>query len=596
MIKQGINPALAGIAASLVAQGKMTKGIFEQLKKGKIDPRKTKTIQEMQTLQQVRSKLLDNLQHMDQEVWFGKAQKLWKGKDEPGNIRKHIDAMIDDIIHGREVDVNKYGKIYTVYTGHVTGRTIVESDIPTDSQLWRETISNGMAWTTQEIITGRDIHGNMSKKSAALRVLVGVASGGTSEYVYVPANSVYTMKNYVDQGGSSIMGAWSAAGKEAVIQWGMGKVFEGGMKIGGMGLRSTGKYLSNKFPGASRSLSNGFGKVRNVLNKEIRWPGKSTNVPKHPSIGSIRGMQGREIQKKLVDRARTRLTMRQVKARQQTGSHYPGVKNPTFRNAGTKPDLRGMAMRDNKGLRMICDKHGVKAHMRPSTKYARAHLDNKTAIPKSEMIKNKTISDIDEALGFPGGNNKGLAACKKPNTLPPRKPSGMSKRQWRNLRTRHAQRSMEYRDQNKYLQKLESQGKVEWDRNTGIIYSKKPNGTRGPPFTGDNDAFAFTDAVSGKPISPYTNQRINQELQSLGVTQHNEHLGWNYNHLSKTPGAGGAQSKFATAQGIDQKILQSHGPGGEPLNTYNPLDFDPRVGYGEGNGWSTSYWTGGMRQ
>jgi hypothetical protein len=284
--------------------------------------------------------------------------------------------------------------------------------------------------------------------------------------------------------------------------------------------------------------------------------------------------------------------MRQVRARQQTGSHYPGVKNPTFTKAGGKPDLRGMTMRDNKGLRMICDRHGVQAHMRPSTKYARGHLDRGTALPKSEIIKNKTINDIDEALGFPGGNNKGLAACRRPNSLPPRRPSGMSKRQWRNLRSRHAQRTMEFRDQSKYLTKLEGEGKITWDRRSGIIYDR----ATGKPFTGDNDAFAFTDAVSGKPVSPFTNQRINQELQSLGVTQHNEHLGWNYNHLSRTPGAGGAQSKFATAQGIDQKILRSHAPGGEPLNTYNPLNFDQSAGYGEGNGWSTSFWTGGLRQ
>jgi len=592
MVKQGINPALAGIAAALVAQGKMTQGIFDQLKSGKLDPSKAKTIQEMQTLQDVRTKLLTNLQHMDHEIWFGKAGKLWKESGSPGDVRKHIDSMIDDIIHGRAVDINKYGKIYTVYTGHVTGRTIVEGDIPTDSQLWRETISNGIAWTTSEIITGRDIDGNMSWKSAGLRVLVGIASGGSSEYVYVPANSLYTMKKYVDSGGDSILGAWQAAGKEAVFQWGMGKVFEGGMKLGGMGLRSIGGYLGNKFPGAARTLANGYTKVRNVLNTEIRWPGRTPSVPKHPSIGSIRGMQRNEINQKLIQRAKTRLTMRQVRARQQTGSHYPGVKNPKFVKAGGKADLRGMTMRDNKGLRMVCDKNGVQAHMRPSTKYARAHLDNKTALPKSELIKNKTINDLDEALGFPGGDSKGLAACRRPNALPPRRPSGMSKRQWRDLRSRHAQRSMEFRDQSKYLTKLEGQGKVTWDRRTGIVYDK----ATGKPFTGDNDAFAFTDAVTGKPVSPFTNQRINQELQSLGVTQHNEHLGWNYNHLSRTPGAGGAQSKFATAQGIDQKILTSHAPGGEPLNTYNPLEFNQRAGYGEQNGWSTSFWTGGLRQ
>ncbi len=595
MIKQGINPAIAGIAASLVASGKMTPKIFEQLKKGKIKVTGDMSIKEMQTMQKVRTKVLTNLQKMEREVLFGKANKLWKADGEKGNILEHTGKMINDLLEHGEVDVNKYGKIYTVYTGHVTGRTIVEGDIPTSSQLWRETISNTVNWTTSEIITGRDIDGNFSKKSMVFRMLVGAASGGKSEYVYVTANSMYTMKDYVDKGGNSVMGAWGAASKEAIYQWGIGKVFEGGFKVGGMGLKATGKYLGKKFPGAAKTFTNGFTKLKNGLNKEIKWPSKTPTVPKRPSIGQIRGMGTKELNQKLADRARTRLMMNKVKAQQQTGSHYPGVKNPKFQNAGKPPDLRGMTLKDNKGMRMICDKHGVQSHVRPSTKYAKAHLNNKTAIPKSEMIKNKTINDLDEALGFPGGNQKGLAACKKP-TLPPRKPPGMSKRKWRDLRTRHAQRSMEYRDQSKYITKLESQGKVEWDRNSGIIYSKNPNGTRGPPFTGDNDAFGFTDAVTGKPVSPYTNARINQELQGLGVTQHNEHLGWNYNHLSKTPGTSGGQSKFSTAQGIDQKIMNSHAPGGEALNTYNPLNFDPKVGYGETNGWGTSWWMGGTRQ
>lgn len=549
------------------------------------------SIQEMQTMQKMRTKVLQNLQNIEKQVWFGKANKLWKPEGEKGNILEHTDKMINDLLKTGEVDLNKYGKIYNVYTGHVTGRTIVEGDIPTSNQLWRETISNTVNWTTSEIITGRDIDGNFSKKSMGLRILVGIASGGSSEYVYVPANSLYTMKKYVDNGGDSIMGAWWAGGSEAAYQWGLGKVFEGGMKLGGMGLKAGGQWLGNKFPGGAKIVSNGWTKLKNVMNTEIKWPGKTPNVPKHPSIGTIRNMGRNELNQKLADRAKNRLLMRKIKAQQQTGSHYPGVKNPRFQNAGKPPDLRGMTLKDNKGMRMICDRHGVQAHVRPSTKYAKAHLNNKTAIPKSEIIKNKTINDLDEALGFPGGNQKGLAACKKPNALPAKKPPNLSKRQWRNLRTRHAQRSMEYRDQSKYITKLESQGKVTWDRKSGIIYDK----ATGKPFTGDNDAFAFTDAVSGKPVSPYTNAKINQELQGLGVTQHGEHLGWNYNHLSKTPGAGGAQSKFATAQGIDNKILNSHAPGGEALNNYNPLRFDPSRGYGEGNGWGTTYWLGGNR-
>ncbi|MFH1180580.1 MAG: hypothetical protein V1710_09475 [Candidatus Bathyarchaeota archaeon] len=571
MIKQGVNPALAGIAAALVAQGKMTPRIFEQLKKGKLKVTSEMSIQEMQTMQGVKTKVLTNLQQMENEVWFGKANKLWKPKGDVGNIREHIDNLINDIISGRDVDVGKYGKIYTVYTGHTSGRTIVEGDIPTSNQLWRETISNGMAWTTQEIITGKDMDGNFSKKSGVLRILVGVASGGSSEYVYVPANSVYTMKDYVDKGGNSILGGWAAGGGEAFKQWLIGKGFEKGMQLGGMGLKGAGSYLGNKFPGAAKTLSDGFTKTKNILNKEIKWPTK-TSVPKPSGAGT------------------TDKILKQVKAKQQTGSPYPGVKNPKFTKADKPPDLKGMTSQDNKALRSVCDKNGVQAHMRPTTGYAKTHLEKGTAIPKSEMIKNKTISDLDEALGFPGGNNKGLAACKKPNPLPPSKPGNMSDKQWGDLQKRYTQRSTEFSDQSKYLGKMESQGKITWDKKTGIIYDK----ATGKPFTGDNDAFGFTDAVTGKPVSPFTNARINQELQTHGVTQHGEHLGWDYGNLPKTSGAGGAQSKFGTAQGIDNKIMISHQPGGEPLNTYNPLDYKPGAGT-ESNGWSSSWWEGGTR-
>ncbi|HEX9915012.1 MAG TPA: hypothetical protein VGB32_08840 [Candidatus Bathyarchaeia archaeon] len=575
MISQGINPALAGIAASLFAQGRLTKGLFDKLKSGKLDYSGLSN-REFDTMRGIRTKLLTNLQHMEHEIWFGKAQKLWKGEGEPGNVRAHIDKLIDDLIHGKSVDLNKYGQIYTVYTGHVTGRTITEDMIPTSNQLWRETISDGVAWTTREIVTGRTIDGETSYMSFALRGLLGIATGGGSEYVYVPANSLYTMKNYVDRGGSSILGGFLAGGGEAIFQWGVGRVIGGGLNLAGRGLGRVGGYLATKFPNAAKGVSGAFTKINNVLNTKITWPGKGATprVPGAPGVNQINKIMG------------------QVKQKQATGSPYPGIKNPTFTNAGKPPDLRGMTQRDVKALRVVMDKHGAQAQMRPTTKYARAHLEKGTAVPKSELIKNKTINDIDSKhLGFPGGDQRGLAACRKPNPLPASKPPDMSKAQWRELRTRHAQRSMEFRDQANHLTKLEGQGKITWDRRTGIIYDK----ATGKPFTGDNDAFSFTDAVTGKPVSPFTNQQINQDLQKLGVTQHNEHLGWDYGNLPKTPGAGGAQSKFQTAQGIDNKILTGHGPGGEPLNTYNPLNFNERQGYGAENGWSTSYWTGGTR-
>jgi len=597
MIRQGIAPALAGIAAALAAQGKLTPGLFDQLRKGKLGPRPGETLQELVTRQKVEKQILGNLQHMDKEIWFGKGQKLWKGEGEPGNVQKHIDQMINDLIHGKGIDLDKYNKIYTVYTGHVTGRTITEDMIPTSNQLNREIISNGIAWTTQEIITGQTIDGQFSYKSLILRGLIAIPTGGASEYVYVPANSLYTMKNYVDKGGNSIIGGFWAGTKEAGFQWGVGKVIGGGMGLIGKGAGATGKFLATKFPNAANSISNGLKKISNVFNTKIKWPGGSgaPKVPGKVPTSSITGPKGTNVSSKINNQVAKAPKVPNVP--KDPKSPYPGIKKPSFTNAGKPPDLRGMTPKDQKGLKMICDKNGVQANMRPTTKYAKQHIENGTAQPKTEIIKNKTINDTDaKHLGFPGKDNKGLAACKSPNPLPKQKPSNVKTNQeWRDIKKRWVQREREFRDQKNYLDKAEKDGKLEWDKDSGIIYGKNPDGTRGKPFTGDNDAFSFTDAVSGKPVSPTVNNQINQELQKLGVTQHNEHLGWDYGNLPKTPGATGGQSKFGTAQGIDNKILNGHAPGGEPLNTYNPLNSGQQPG-NPTDGWGTSYWTGGLRQ
>ncbi len=592
MIKQGIPASLAGIAAALAAQGKLTPGLFDQLKKGKLGPRPGETIEEMQTRHKVEKKILDNLQHMDKEVWFGKANKLWKGKDEPGNIRVHIDKMINDLIHGKGIDLDKYNKIYTVYTGHVTGRTITEDMIPTSNELNQEIISNTVAWTTREIVTGQDVDGNLSYSSFALRGLIGYVTGGASEYIYVPANSVYTMKNYVDKGGNSIIGGFLHGGGEAIFQWGVGRVIGAGFGLAGKGAGYVGKYLGNKFPNVANTLKGIVNKTGKALNTKIKWPGSGPKVPGKAPGTTISAPKGGNVGSKINTQVARAPKVPSVPKTPK--SPYPGIKNPSFTKAGKPPDLRGMTPKDQKGLKMICDKHGVQANMRPTTKYAAKHLEKGTAQPKPEMIKNKTINDIDaKHLGFPKGDQKGLVACKSPKPLPKTKPANMSKQEWNDTKKRWVQREREFRDNKKYLEKLEGEGKIEWDKDSGIIYGKNANGTRGKPYTGDNDAFSFTDPVTGKPVSPTVNNQINQDLKKLGVTQHNEHLGWDYSGAPKTPTTPGGRSKFQVNQGIDKKILNGHGPGGEPLNTYNPLE-PGKPGSGP-DGWSTSYWTGGER-
>ena len=557
MIKQGINPAIAGIAASLVASGKMTPRIFDQLKKGKIKVTNDMTIQEMQTMQNVRHKVLTNLQKMEHEVWFGKANKLWKADGEKGNILEHTGKMIDDLLKTGEVDINKYGKIYTVYTGHITGRTITPDMVPTEGELWRETVSNTVNWTTREVITGQTIDGQTSYKSMILRTIIGGATGGASEYVYTPANSIYAMKRYVDAGGDSIIGGWMAAGKQVIIDEATGRVIGGVMKYGGKAVVATGKgiwkggkYVIGKIPGAMKATANGMRRAGNVIKsgvkKGMNWFKKGGRTPRTSgATDQIDDIYNR------------------VRAKNATGSPYPDLEVDFKKAAGKNIDIDGMTTKDIKALRMTCDKHGISAKMRPTTKNARKFIKDGRALPKPEAVKNKTINKIDsEYLGF-NQADEGLAACKRPKPLPKNRPADLTPDEWRSVKRRWVQREREFRNM---AEKIEKNDNLVWSKETGIIYDKKT----GLPFTGDNDAFVFVDATTGKPVSPYTNQKIVQELKELGVIQHGEHANWDYSSASREVADGARQSPWQVNKTIDKKIIGGHMDGGEPLNAFYP--------------------------
>ena len=559
MIRQGINPALAGIAASLFAQGKLTKGIFDQLKKGKLDPSKAKSIQEMQTLQDVRTKILHNLQHMDHEVWFGKANKLWKEKGSPGDIRKHIDAMVDDIIYGREVDLNKYGKIHTVYTGHITGRTITEDMIPTDAQLNREIFTNTVAWSTRELVTGRDVDGNMSWAGLIGRIGTGIGTGGASEFVWAPANALYTMKDYVDAGETSTVkiflktAAWTFVEEMVIgngIQYGMGK-------LGGVAGKF-GRYLDDTFPDAGRAIRSGFNKVDDVLHKDVG--DFFRNKP-----GLPRGSQYTSADDIVKNINRIETSGQKVPGMDdfQIGQKLPGDDIATdFSKMNPMEGKPPLTDYDLKGFQDAAELNDAVIVLRKGNEASLDVIASKQAHPKSMDIKAKSIKPIDAELGYNDvpaiqgrAHNEGLVACKKPKI-----PDDFSSRppgKQREILDRYYERLDEYKRLSPELEQMQKAGKIDWDPETGIIRNAKD----GRPYAGDNDPFVYLDPDTGAPLNQYRNNTVNQHLQQNGHTLHNEHTGWQYQNTQGTP-------NYNTYQNIDTNIMTGHQNGG--LVAYNP--------------------------
>ena len=251
------------------------------------------------------------------------------------------------------------------------------------------------------------------------------------------------------------------------------------------------------------------------------------------------------------------------------GSGKP-IADASFVNAGKEPDLGGISDFHRQSIEKVAAEMGVIPIMRPfGDQYG--HIQRGEAYPKITMIHQKTINPIDsQYLGFGrSGADKGLAACKKmPETLA--RPDGLTDAEWKKVTDRYEQRKKEYDAFADHLRDLERQGKIEWNPDTGLITHK------GKGFAGDNDPFAYLDAKTGKPLTPEQNKRFSDRLHQVGVTQHPDHISWDY--------SGPHEHNANTV--IDDAILKGHSQGGTPLNRY-----DPATGK-----WDTVYWDGGLRK
>lgn len=559
--------------------------------------RETKELLERQTRDK---KMLDNLQHMQHEIAVGNRGDLWK-PGEPGDANQNINDVINQILNREKIDTGKYDAIRKVYEDRVSGKTIDEKDIPTDNQITRETIEGGIEGTSREVFTGTDADGNFSKKSLAVRILAGVVTLGKSEFIYQPVNAGYTMENYVNKGGDSVVEGFTEGVKEVIEGELQGRLIGGALHVGGTVAGVVGEAIAESIPPSiTKPIQKFITKAGNVLNTEIKNPFTGERPPGSPKIpGSAKkgpagdsrrstgspepsagktpeGLGGTHPAPKT-----TAEIMDTIKRTKATGSPNPGLPEPTFRPTGDPPTdaVKGITAQDQKAIKMIADKHGVKPMVRPGNEDGAKWLESGKAHPKPEALKSKTITSEDTKLGF-REDQKGLTACKEP--IPPKRTPDMSDSEWDSLNKRSADRIKEFKAEKPHLEQLEKEGKINWDRKTGLVTDAKT----GKPFAGDNDMYGYADAVTGKPVSPFTVNQINKELQATGATTHNEHLGWDYTSASDVPPVGGGASEFATKAGIDTKILNTHVEGGKPLDAYNPLTGK----------WEKTWYTGGTQR
>ena len=242
------------------------------------------------------------------------------------------------------------------------------------------------------------------------------------------------------------------------------------------------------------------------------------------------------------------------------------------------PDTSGYAKVSEKHIQVVADNNGVTIHTRPTSTYAKKLLVEGKALPKPELIKNKSISEIDLLIGAKT-DDLGKVGHFKPS-MP--KQGRMSDELYGKVGKRYKERFDEFKDQSpcisKHSDKVRVEGNLVVDAKTGL------------PFTGDVDGFAIRGKYN-ETLPKAVVERVEKELiQGPGHVKHGVHTEWDYSedfikHVIGLPD--GRKSKFEIKLGIDQNIRLKHAPGGESLVTYSPKE-----GMGAPNP-KASWWKGG---
>ena len=171
--------------------------------------------------QEEREAIIDWLRRMQNS-----ASNLGMGeKGEIDDMYGRLNQEIDRIAAGGEVDADRIIKIRDYIYKRASGENVTPDDQPPEEStldLWRQAA----------IETGRNLSqvsnedGSISWSGLVGRVAIAGLTGGSSEWVFVPMGSVYTMKDAIDRGESGLSAA-AAGAKDAVVQYGVGKAFAG---------------------------------------------------------------------------------------------------------------------------------------------------------------------------------------------------------------------------------------------------------------------------------------------------------------------------------------------------------------------------------
>ena len=199
-------------------------------------------------------------------------QKYIKSSNEDNNLSshmaKHLQKIQDNINNGKGIDEKALGRLRDFHGRFTRGEISSSSQIPGEYSSY-EHVRDTLDLTTEEVARGE------TGLAISLRIVAGIATAGKSEFGFEIAKSVYTTKDYVNQG----MDNWSDIARKLAIQTvaeeGFGRVVGAGLDFGGSVVSSVAKTASDALSttklgsAALKKLSNVSSKVGDFLGQDI---------------------------------------------------------------------------------------------------------------------------------------------------------------------------------------------------------------------------------------------------------------------------------------------------------------------------------------
>ncbi len=236
-----------------------------------------------------------------------------------GRASVHADKLLVEARRGEPVSSKQVAAVKRFIRDREAGRTEVESDRQIASELDLDIVKETFQGSVRTAITAKNPDGTISWPAMVTRIGIAIKTGGASEYVMIPAESGYIVKDCMDQG-ASVGEAVATAGVVAVASAVAGKVIAGGLGVVAKGAgwaargaaKAAGKYLPAT-SSAAKQAAKWLGKGVAGLGKEFKQVGKFAKDGARAGAKKV-GLGGTRMVAK--QSARSTLTLTQKKLQQ----------------------------------------------------------------------------------------------------------------------------------------------------------------------------------------------------------------------------------------------------------------------------------------